>query len=220
MPNNGKKNHYISIAGVIGVGKTTASNLIAKELGFYLFEENVGGNAFLPLFYKEPKRWAFHSQLFYLQEKANQLFKIKSLLSQNSVIQDTPIHQDYLTYAKAQNILGNMSDEEFNLYEKFFSSLKHSLPIPDLIIQLDASLPLLQKRIENRGRDYEKNIDPSYLRTLSDLQKKWIKESTHLNIVTVDTDNLDLANNKEHQKAFIELVKAKLKTASRGGSEN
>src|SRR3989338_7661914 len=197
-----KKNHYISVAGIMGSGKTTAANLLARELNFHLLEENVKENVFLPLFYKDAKRWALPAQLFYLREKTHQLEKIKNLLTGASVVQDSPIYQDHFTYAKAQLLLGNMNNDEYALYQKFFDMFHQNLPTPDLIIQLDASLPVIQNRTQNRAREYEKEIDMSYVKILSDLQKEWIQNHQHLNILTVNSDNLNLAENREHQKEF------------------
>lgn len=202
---------YISIAGVMGSGKTTASNLLAKNLGFDLFEEKVNENKFLPLYYQNPTRWSLHSQLFYLHEKADQLTKINLLLAQNSIIQDSPIHQDYLTYAKAQYILGHMNHDEFNLYEKYFHSLKQHILTPHLIVQLDTSVDTLVDRIRKRNRDFEKAIDRPYLELLSKLQKEWVNTHPNLNILAVNTDSLNLASNPEHQEQFVNLVKSKLK---------
>lgn len=201
---------YISIAGVMGSGKTTASNLLAQKLGFDLFEEKVNENKFLPLYYLDPKRWSLHSQLFYLHEKAEQLSKINLLLTKNSIIQDSPIYQDYLTYAKAQYILGHMNHDEFNLYEKYFNSLKQNILTPHLIVQLDTSIDTLINRIKKRNRDYEKTIDKPYLELLSNLQKEWVNTHPHLNILRINTDNLNLADNPGDQDKFLNLVKEKL----------
>ncbi len=201
---------YVSIAGVMGSGKTTASNLLAKTLGFDLFEETGLENKFLPLYYKDPKRWSLHSQLFYLHQRAEQLSKIHLLLAQNSIIQDSPIYQDYLTYAKAQYILGHMNHDEFSLYEKYFRALNEHILIPNLIVQLNTSVDTLASRIKKRNRDYEKTIDKPYLELLSKLQTEWVNTHPNLDILTVNTDNLDLASNPNHQKQFVSLVKSKL----------
>jgi deoxyadenosine/deoxycytidine kinase len=200
-----KKYAYISIAGLLGSGKTTAAKLLASKQGFYLFEEKVNENKFLPLFYSEPKRWAFH-----LREKAAQLSKIKTIIKETNVVQDSPIYQDYLTYAKAQHILGNMNDNEFALYEKMFHVLNREVPVPHLIIQLDATLPEILKRIKKRARSYEKVVDEKYVELLLKLQNKWLSENPKLNIVKIDTNFLDIAENPENQKIFIEKVNSNL----------
>ena len=210
MSSQEKKNFYITVAGVLGSGKTTVSKMIASKFNFHLFEENVSENKFLPLFYKDPSRWSFHSQLFYLRDKIAQMTTVKNLLVGNSVVQDSPIYQDYLTYAKAQHTLGHMSDDEFALYEKIFHTFHSNLPKPDLIIQLNASLPTLKKRILKRGRDYEQSIDESYISLLSDLQQKWVKEKTDTHTIIVNTDVVDLASDPEHQKELIKQIREKL----------
>lgn len=202
-----KKNFYIAVAGVLGSGKTTASALLAKELDFHLFEENPADNVFLPLFYKEPKRWALPAQLFYLREKAHQLEKIKTLLARAGVVHDSPIYQDHFTYAKAQLLLGHMTRDEYALYDKFFSVFSKNIPVPDLIIQLNVSPSVIQRRIYSRAREYEKEIDIKYIKLISGLQKKWITMHPHLTIATVKTDDLDLAVNRDHQKKFVAIVK-------------
>ncbi len=201
---------YVSIAGLLGSGKTTAANLLADKLGFYPFEEKVNENKFLPLFYQDPQRWAFHSQLFYVREKASQLVKIKKIINETHVVQDSPVYQDYLTYAKAQQILGNMNEDEFALYEKFFHVLNRDLPVPDLIIQLNASVPSIMERIKLRARDYEKKIDSKYVELLMRLQNEWIAKNPKLNIVSIDTNAVDIAHNPKHQAEFIKVVKAHL----------
>lgn len=210
---NGKekgKNYHIAVAGIIGSGKTTASKLLASALGYHLFEENVGENSFLPFFYRDQKRWAFHSQLFYLREKASQLQKIRDLLDYTGVVHDSPLYQDAYTYAKAQQVLGNMTKEEYSLYEKFLTSFKRDLPAPDLIVQLDAMPRTIFRRIKERGRDYEQNISPKYIETLAQLQDQWIEERPQLNILRVNTETLDIAANPVHQKEFLESIFARL----------
>jgi len=105
-----KKHLYISIMGTMGSGKTTAARLIADRLSFLLLEENFGENAFLPRFYKDMNKWAFHSQTFFLMEKITQTLETPKLLEKTSVVQDTPIEQDVFSYAKAQHVLGHMDD--------------------------------------------------------------------------------------------------------------
>jgi len=132
------------------------------------------------------------------------------MLPRTSIIQDSPIYQDHFTYAKAQLLLGNMNNDEYALYQKFFDVFHQNLPIPDLIIELETSLPIIQNRIQNRARNYEKEIAPAYIKLLSVLQKDWISQSPHLKIITVNTDNLNLVVNTAHQKEFVEMVKKKL----------
>lgn len=201
------KNYYVSVAGIIGSGKTTAVELLSQNLGFHKFEENVKENIFIPLFYKDPKRWAFPAQIFYLQDRIGQLKKIKELLHETNVIQDSSLYQDSFTYAKAQVALGYMTNGEYALYQKLFDEFKLNLPEPRLIINLEASLRVIKKRIQKRAREFEKEVDMSYIKTLADMQKEWTSGRTHLPIFTINTDHLNIAENKNHQKEFVQLVK-------------
>ena len=209
------KHFFISLAGVLGTGKSTAAKLISGRLGFCLVEERFAKNSFLPLFYEDPKRWAFHSQLFFLQEKARQLEKIKELLKEKNIVQDCPVEQDYLGYAKAQEVLGNMNNGEFSLYEKIYHSLNNHLSQPDLIIQLDSDLPLLQKRISKRGREIEKGINQEYLQTLIKLQDEWLTKHPKNQVLRIDTDKLNLAENKKDQETFVKMVEDRILTITK-----
>ncbi len=207
----GKKNFYIAVAGIMGSGKTTAARLLAKKFGSCLLEEKADENIFLPLFYKDPKRWALSTQLFFLAEKAKQLRAVKNLLTHTGVVHDSPIHQDRFTYAKAQHLLGNMSQNEYAVYQRKFNELNDGLLLPDLIINLEAPLSIICARIKKRERGYEKRVDASYLRLLSDLQNDWISKNSHLPILTVQTGAVDLVKNRRDQNEFIKRIKKKVR---------
>lgn len=176
--------------GTMGSGKTTVARLIAKELKFYLLEENFGDNAFLSRFYTDMKRWAFESQTFFLMEKINQMLKTPKILEKHSVIQDTPIYEDAFSYAKAQHVLGNIDDAQWRLYQKIYTSFEPYFPKPDTIIYLDTSVPVLSSRIGKRGRGYEQKIPTSYLELLDMLNKRWLSENKTIPVMMVKTDGL------------------------------
>lgn len=190
--------------GTMGSGKTTVANLIAKECGYALVLEQFEDNPFLPKFYADMKRWAFHSQMFFLLEKARQLHEIPSMRTQQSVIQDTPIMQDVYSYAKAQYELGNMNVHEWNLYLKTYDTLSAHLPTPDVIVYLKASIDTLMKRIEHRGRSYEQSIPKDYITLLDNLNTSWI-ESTDIPIILIDTDERDIVN-KERDREYVTIT--------------
>jgi len=206
---------YLSIMGTIGCGKTTVARLIAKEFRFHLVEENFGENAFLPRFYKNMKRWAFHSQTFFLMEKINQLMEIGKEIAcpskpkgrSGGIVQDTPIEQDVYSYAKAQHVLGNMDDAEWKLYQKIYTSFAPHLPKPDIIIYLETSIPEIQKRITSRGRGYEKNIPKKYLELLDRLNHEWLRENKKIKVLTIKTDGLNIVTSKVAQKEFLQHLR-------------
>lgn len=197
----------------MGSGKTTVARCLARNLKFHLLEENFGENAFLSRFYKDMKRWAFHSQTFFLMEKISQMFVTTDMMNRQSVVQDTPIYQDVFSYAKALHVMGNMDDSEWRLYLKIFRSLAPYLPKPTHIVYLKTSLEEVKKRINGRLRDFEKNIPDGYFELLEMLNETWMKkEADGVNIITVETDNLNLVRSKKDINQFMDLVKKSLKS--------
>lgn len=203
---------YLSVMGTMGSGKTTVARLLARELQFQLLEENFGENAFLPRFYQDMKRWAFHSQTFFLMEKITQMFETAKLMAKFSVVQDTPIQQDAFSYAKAQHVLGNIDDIEWRLYQKIYRSFEPYFPKPNLIIYLETSIPALGKRIESRGRGYEQKIPVSYLELLDMLNHKWLSGNKAIPVLKIETDGLNIVGSVKAKKALICLVKKYLQT--------
>lgn len=197
--------------GTMGSGKTTAARVIAKAFGYQLVEEHFGENAFLPRFYKDMKRWAFHSQTFFLMEKINQMLEAPKLLAKGGVVQDTPVQQDAFSYAKAQHVLGNIDDAEWKLYQKIYKSFEPYFPKPKLIIYLETSIPVVVSRIESRGREYEQQIPQSYLELLDMLNHKWLSENKTIPVLTIQTDELNIAKSSIAQQTLIEFVQKKLK---------
>lgn len=212
---NKKKNYYLSVMGTIGSGKTTVANLIAKNLKFRILEENFGENAFLPRFYKDMPRWAFHSQTFFLMEKINQMLETPKILIDHSVVQDTPIVQDVFSYAKAQYVLGNIDEAEWKLYHKIYKSFEPYFAGVDLLIYLETPVNVIINRIAKRGRLYEKKIPQSYLELLDMLNHRWLAENKNINVLKIETDGLNIVNSKDAQKKMMMLINNKLKELSK-----
>lgn len=225
-----KHRFYISVMGTMGSGKTTAAKLIAERFGFQLLEENFGENAFLPRFYADMKRWAFHSQTFFLMEKTRQLLEVANILNSiqdphrktadqvPGIVQDTPIQQDVFSYAKAQHVLGNIDDAEWHLYQKIYHSFEPYFPKPDMIIYLKTNLTIIASRIEHRGRGYEQQIPESYLELLDMLNHKWLGENKTIPVMTINTDNLNIVRSKTAQEEFINLIYQKINNKRKNGN--
>ena len=197
--------------GTIGSGKTTVARLLSKDLKFKLLEENFGENAFLPRFYNDMKRWAFHSQAFFLMEKITQLLTTPELLAKHSVVQDTPIEQDVFSYAKAQHVLGNIDDAEWRLYLKIYRSFEPLFPTPSLIIFLDTTLESIGSRIESRGRGYEMKIPDSYLELLDMLNRKWLSDNKKIPVLSIKTDGLDIVRSPKAREELVNTVRKRLR---------
>jgi len=193
--------------GTMGSGKTTTARLLATSLHYTFLEENFGDNAFLSRFYNDMKRWAFHSQTFFLMEKITQMMDTRMLLETQSIIQDTPIQQDAFSYAKAQHELGNIDDAEWKLYQKIYFSFAPQFPKPDCIVYLEASIPVISKRITSRGRGYEQEIPLSYLSLLDQLNHAWLLEQKEIPVITIETDTLNIVTSKKAQQHMVDMVK-------------
>lgn len=211
-----KRNRYLSVMGTMGSGKTSAAKLLSEKLGFHLIEENFGENAFLSRFYQDMHRWAFHSQTFFLMEKITQMLETAQILKSKNVVQDTPIVQDVYSYAKAQHVLGNMDDAEWRLYQKIFRSFVPYFPKPTLIIYLETSLEEVEKRIQSRGREYERKIPSSYLELLDMLNHKWLSENREIPVLTIKTDGLNIVRSVKAQEEFVGKVKQYFRSGSDG----
>jgi deoxyadenosine/deoxycytidine kinase len=202
--------YYISVMGTMGSGKSTAAKLIAQNLKFTLLAENFGENAFLPRFYQDMKRWAFHSQTFFLMEKVNQMLNTCNLLKHSSIVQDTPIEQDVFSYAQAQHEMGNIDNAEWQLYQNIYKSFVPYFPKPDLLIFLSTSVRVLADRIKTRGRGYESSIPEKYLLHLDKLNRKWLATYQASPVLTIETDNLDIVRDNSAQKSFMMQIENKL----------
>ncbi len=206
--------------GTMGSGKTTVAKLLAREFRFHLIQENFGDNAFLSRFYSDMKRWAFHSQTFYLMEKTQQLLEVARVLSDakdpvwnkraHGIVQDTPIQQDAFSYAKAQHVLGNIDDAEWRLYQKIYKAFEPYFPKPDLIVYLETTVPALTTRINNRRRGYEQHIPQSYVELLDMLNHKWISENTDIPLVSISTDGLNIVHSRNAQKQMLGIIRKRL----------
>lgn len=206
-------NFYIAVAGIMGSGKTTASNILAEELGIPLIEEIPQENPFLEDFYKDMKRWAMHCEIFYILRKLEQNIQAKKILGRTHVVHDGPSGQD-LIYTKTQKKLRHITPTEYKLLDSIFKLYKPQIIFPDPLIFLDASVDLIMKRISLRKRPYEKNVSRHYISTLHEFQKKWIKSYPEDKKIVIPADKMDLKG-KRGRKIFVETVKTFIENKSR-----
>jgi deoxyadenosine/deoxycytidine kinase len=188
--------YFITIAGNIGVGKSTLVNLLAGRLGWEPIYEAVSENPYLADFYQDMPRWSFQSQVFFL---ARRLQQHHSLLQQaNAAIQDRSVYEDAEIFARNLYLQNYMSERDWRCYYDLYQTLTSLLPAPHLVIYLQASLPTLRRRISQRGRAYEQAIADDYLDQLNQLYDAWSASFTLSPVLTVDTNNLDYVQHDEH----------------------
>jgi deoxyadenosine/deoxycytidine kinase len=202
------KKRFVTVAGNIGVGKSTLVELLSKRLGWEPFYEPVGENPYLAEFYRDMRAWAFHSQMFFLTRR---LRAHRQLLDHpTSAIQDRSVYEDAEVFAQNLYLQRHMAERDYQTYRELYLILTDFLPPPDLVIYLRASIPTLQQRIALRGRDYEKQIELEYLKRLSALYEAWIVNFTLCPVLTVPADDLDYVAHDSHLDLIVSKIIDKL----------
>lgn len=184
-----EKGIFVGIAGNIGAGKSTLTGMLAETFGWKPFYEANADNPYLADFYADMQRWSFHSQVFFLGKR---LEHHRQLLDHpGSVIQDRTVYEDAEIFARNLYEQGQMSPRDYDAYRRLYEAIRAFVPPPHLIVYLQASTETLVKRIQRRGRDYEKTIEPAYLERLNRLYEAWIRHWTLCPVVSIRTDDLD-----------------------------
>lgn len=198
---------FVAIAGNIGAGKSSLTELLAKHFNWQPFFESVDNNPYLADFYDDMRRWSFNLQIYFLSSRFRHQ---KDMLEESgSIIQDRTIYEDVEIFAKNLHEMGLMSDRDFKNYEALFREMTHFLQPPDLLIYLRAQVPTLVRQIQQRGRDYENTIRIEYLERLNRLYEDWIDRYSHQKLI-IDTDDLDFVNSQEDLGRVIELVEQRM----------
>nr|WP_207667842.1 deoxynucleoside kinase [Serpentinicella alkaliphila] len=215
----------IVISGMIGIGKTSVSELLAKELNSKAFFENVDNNPILPLFYTaspeeiQAKRYPFLLQLHFLHTRFE---AIKQAYKEDDNVLDRSIYEDWY-FAKVNHNLGRINDLEMDIYEKLLSSMMSEIDglpykkAPDLNVYLKAGFDTVMHRISLRGRDFEQDESLiEYYRTLWEGYDDWLKNHYRASdTIIVDMDKTDIVNSEEDAKKVVSLIKSKLQEIRR-----
>lgn len=201
---------FIAIEGPIGVGKTSLAKKIASHFHYELLNEIVEENPFLGKFYDNIEEWSFQTEMFFLCNRYKQLEDIdKHYLQKKS-----PVVSDYHILKNMIFARRTLMDDKYEKYEQIYKILTEGMPKPNMIIYLHASLDTLLKRIDKRGRDIEKNIQPEYLAQLSEDYETYIqafeKEHPNIPVIHIDGDRYDFVKKQEDLNIIIEKVSQQL----------
>ena len=209
----GSNGKTIAIAGNIGTGKSSLVEFLTRTYGIQPFYEPNDENPYLPDFYKDMKRWAFHSQLYFLSNK----FRMHQQLEQVSgvVVLDRTIYEDAEIFATALHDMRNFTGRDWDTYWNFYQIILDAIRPPDLMIYLRCSMRTLRQRIRLRGREMEHDIPLAYLKRLERLYDKWLASYALSEVLVLETDKLDYINDMVDCLDVMERVEALLPTTLR-----
>ena len=197
---------FIAVEGPIGVGKTSLSKAISSHFQFNLLKEIVDENPFLGKFYKDIDEWSFQTEMFFLCNRFKQLEDIQRL----HLNQQQPVIADYHIMKNMIFAERTLKSDQYEKYVKIYHILTEDMPAPNVVIYLDASLDTLLKRIQLRGREIEKNMNPAYLLQLKNDYKMAMDlfEKTHpdVNVLRFNGDELDFVQNPDHMDFILNKV--------------
>jgi len=207
VPTTGKT---IAIAGNIGTGKSSLVEFLTRTYGIEPFYEPNDENPYLPDFYQDMNRWAFHSQLYFLSNK----FRMHQQLERVSgvVVLDRTIYEDAEIFATALHNMRNFTGRDWDTYWNFYQIILDAIRPPDLMIYLRCSMRTLRKRIRLRGRAMEQAIPLAYLKRLEKLYEQWVTTYQFGEVLILETDKLDYINDMVDCLEVMERVEALLPT--------
>ncbi|MBQ9440716.1 MAG: deoxynucleoside kinase [Paludibacteraceae bacterium] len=198
---------HIAIAGNIGSGKTTLTNMLAKYYGWQPRFESVEFNPYLEDFYADMSRWSFNLQIYFLNKRFKDVVEIGK--TKETIIQDRTIYEDARIFAPNLYEQGNMSERDFKNYCDLFDLMMSLVKMPDLLIYIRSSIPNLVAQIQKRGREYEASIRIDYLQGLNDKYEKWISEYKG-KLLIIDGDRVKFADNTEDFRFVTDKIDAEL----------
>lgn len=199
---------HIAIAGNIGAGKTTLTELLAKNFEWTAQYEDVDRNPYLDDFYNDMEKWAFNLQIYFLGSRFRQIKEIRE--SGKDIIQDRTIHEDAFIFANNLHDMGLLMTRDYENYLTVFNLMNSFVEAPDLLIYLRASIPTLVKQIQKRGREYESTISIDYLNRLNEKYEEWIKGYNDGKLLIIDVDHIDFVSSREDLGLIIDKIQGEI----------
>ncbi len=197
-----KTSAYITVEGVIGVGKTTLSRILQKELGAQLVLEVFEENPFLSDFYTDRSRYAFQTQIFFLLSRYHQQRQLAAI--------PHPLISDYMFDKDRLFAQVNLGGDELKTYYSVQEALAENIVLPDLVVFLKADTTTLMNRITARDRPYERNMEAAYIDSLRIAYEQFFGAYDKSPILTIDTNNMDFVRNEEDRESIFQLIRGAL----------
>jgi len=192
---------FVGIAGNIGVGKTTFTEIVAKKMGWKAYFESVLDNPYLNDFYGDMQRWSFNLQIYFLHHRFSTHHEMTN--QKGGKIQDRTIYEDVEIFAKNLHEMGNIDKRDWENYCNLFKLMTSYLQQPNIIVYLRASTDTLITRIKKRSRDYERSISPEYLHQLNISYDRWVNSIADIPTLTIETDNFNIFTDKNRLNKII-----------------
>ena len=198
---------HIGIAGNIGSGKTTLTEMLAAHYGWTPRYESVSFNPYLEDYYKDIPRWSFALETYFLKQRFKDVLEIAK--SDKTIIQDRTIFEGVYIFVANNKALGNLSDRDYETFMELFELMMSLVKVPDLLIYLKSSIPHLVSQIQKRGREYEQGISIEYLSTLNQRYDRWVEEYKGP-VLVIEADDLDFKNRPEDFQYIVNRVDSQL----------
>ncbi len=195
---------HIAVAGNIGSGKSTLTQLLARHYGWEARYEAVDHNPYLEDYYHDIYRWSFNLEVYFLKERFRDLLDIAN--ADHTIIQDRTIYEGVYVFMENNKAMGHLSDRDYETYIELFEQMMSVVKLPDLMIYLRASVPHLVGNIQKRGRDYEQSIQLEYLQNLNKRYDDFIFHKYHGRVMTIEKDQLDYLNNSKDLATIIDRI--------------
>ncbi len=193
---------YLVVEGPIGVGKTSLVTLLAEQLNGAPILEESENNPFLVRFYRDRRRWAFQTQLFFLLSRYRQ----QEEMAQHDLFSNVTITDVFLPKDRIFASL-NLTPDEFVLYDQIYGLLRSRLPKPDLVIYLHAETDALMRRVKQRAREYEQDMTWEYLDELSRSYNEFFFSYNDTPLLVIQTTDIDFVNNPGDLSDLIRQIR-------------
>ena len=199
---------YIAVAGNIGSGKSTLTELLAKHYGWEARFEAVEHNPYLEDYYRDIHRWSFNLEVYFLKERFRDLIDISK--SEKTIIQDRTIYEGVYVFMQNNRAMGHLTERDFETYMELFEQMMTVVRQPDLMIYLKASVPHLVGNIQKRGREYEQSIKLEYLENLNQRYDDFIYNKYKGRVMTIQKDGLDFQHQPKDLAKIIDRIDSEL----------